>query len=114
MTSGAGAVDASKRVTASVSIVVLLEGDDAFHHHAVEASAALDVGHGIPEVLLVHALCLGQDVGGDEPSAAELPAARAGVLTSRVAREAALRAVEAAADEQALAAAEAVDRVERD
>src|SRR4029078_597703 len=87
------------------------EGDHALEHRPLELAAVLDVVRRVSEVLLVHVLDLRENVGREEPAAAELPPVRAEVAED--ARQRAVRLVVARADEQALLRQEAVDGVDR-
>src|SRR3954453_3036216 len=88
-----------------------LESDDAFEHEAVELSAVLDVGLGIPEVGLLQVFGLGHDARGDEPAAADFIPARSHVPghTGELSRG----PVVAGTHEQLLVAGEAVDPIDR-
>src|ERR1043165_1835749 len=83
-----------------------LEADHAFGHHPLELPAVLDVVLGVAEVALIHVLDLRENVRGDEPAAAELPAIRTEV--ARDAGQRAMRLVVTGAAEQLLVGQETV------
>src|SRR5690348_17418808 len=50
-----------------------LEGDHAFDHEPFELPAVTDVGRREIQILLIHELDLGQNVGSEEPATTNLP-----------------------------------------